>query len=252
MRTRIGILWARRARHNFAAASVTPPNSYKIVPGRTTAAQNSGSPLPLPIRVSSGIDVTDLCGNTRTYSRPSPRMYCVAAIRPASIVWALTQPPSIACNPNSPKTTRCPRVAIPFVRPLWLFRCLTLLGISAIGLVLVHALINPNLDANIALGSTGFHKTVIDLCPQSAERDRSGDCFFTAGHFGSAQPAGQLNLDSLGTGFHCLFEHAFHRAAETGSLRELFGNFLRHQMRLQLRSRDFLDLDVDPPAYQVL
>src|SRR3954447_16513140 len=252
MRTRIGILCARRAKHNFAAASVTPPSSYKIVPGRTTAAQNSGSPLPLPMRVSSGIDVIDLCGKTRTYSRPSPRMYCVAAIRPASIVWALTQPPSTACNPNSPKTTRWPRVALPFIRPLWLFRCFTRLGISAIGLVLVHALVNPHLDANIALGSTGFHKTVINLRSQCAERNRSGDRFFTAGHFGSAQPTGQLHLDAFGASFHCCLKHAFHRAAEAGSLRELLRDFLCYQMGLQFRPRNFFNLDIDPAAYQVL
>src|SRR3954468_20461877 len=252
MRTRIGILWARRARHNFAAASVTPPNSYKIVPGRTTAAQNSGSPLPFPMRVSSGIDVIDLCGNTRTYSRPSPRMYCVAAIRPASIVWALTQPPCTACNPNSPKTTRWPRVALPFIRPLWLFRCFTRLGISAISLVLVHALVNPNLNANVALGRLGFHKTVVDLCSQCAERNRPGDCFLATGHFGTAEPASQLNLDSLGTSFHCLIQNPLHRAPEAGPLCELLGDFLSHKVRLQLGACDFFDLDVNAPADQIL
>src|SRR6478752_1589226 len=113
-------------------------------------------------------------------------MYCVAAIRPASIVWALTQPPSTACKPNSPKTTRWPRVALPFIRPLWLFRCFTRLGISAIVLVLVHALVNPNLDANIDLGSTGFPKPVVDLRSQGAERDRTHCLLFAAGHFGAA------------------------------------------------------------------
>src|SRR5262245_32445548 len=68
-----GILYATRARQFLAAASGRPPISNNIMPGFTTAAQYSGSPLPLPIRVSAGIDVTDLCGNTRIYSRPSPR-----------------------------------------------------------------------------------------------------------------------------------------------------------------------------------
>src|SRR5262245_16245477 len=120
------------------------------------------------MRASSGIEVTDLCGKIRTYKRPSPRMYCVAAIRPASIVWALIQPPCVACNPNSPKTTRLPRVALPFIRPLWLFRCLTLLGISAIDLVLVHTLVNPHLNTNIALCRLRFDETVIDFRPQRA------------------------------------------------------------------------------------
>src|SRR5258708_26699395 len=105
-------------------------------------------------------------------------MYCVAATRPASIVAALTQPPCIAWRPYSPKTTRLPRVALPFIRPLWLFRCLTLLGISAIGYVLIHTLVNPHLNANITLRRRGFNKTIVDLCPQAAERHRAGNLFF--------------------------------------------------------------------------
>src|SRR5262245_16449490 len=175
--------------HILAAASVTPPSSNRIVPGRTTAAQNSGSPFPLPMRVSSGIEVIDLWGNTRTYRRPSPRMYCVAATRPASIVWALTQPPCTACRPYSPKATLLPRVALPFIRPLWLFRCFTRLGISDIGCVLKHALVHPHLDANVALRRHGFHKSVINIRPQRAERNRSGILLLTAGHFGAAQSA---------------------------------------------------------------
>src|ERR1043165_4583544 len=128
------------------------------------------------MRVSSGRAVTDLCGKMRMYSRPSPRMYCCAAIRPHSIVVALIQPPCIDCRPKSPKTTRLPRVALPFIRPLWLFRCFTRLGINAIGLVLVHALVNPHLDANIALGSAGFHKTVVDFRSQCAGEKPPPDC----------------------------------------------------------------------------
>src|SRR5687767_4020371 len=115
------------------------------------------------MRVSSGREVTDLCGNIRIYKRPSPRMYCCAAIRPDSMVVALIQPPISACNPKSPKTTRLPRVALPFIRPLWLFRCFTRLGIRAIVRAsLVHSLIHPDLHANVALGSGGLGETVIN------------------------------------------------------------------------------------------
>ena len=44
-----------------------PPISYSTVPGLTTAAQYSGSPLPLPMRVSKGIEVIGLWGKTRMY-----------------------------------------------------------------------------------------------------------------------------------------------------------------------------------------
>ena len=86
-RTLTGILWAKRAKHIRAASSEIPLISYSTVPGRTTAAQYSGSPLPLPMRVSRGIEVIGLWGKMRMYSRPSVRRYCWAAMRPASIVW---------------------------------------------------------------------------------------------------------------------------------------------------------------------
>src|SRR5262245_6223680 len=120
-------------------------------------------------------------------------MYCVAATRPASIVWALTQPPCVACRPYSPKTTRFPRVALPFIRPLWLFRCLTLLGISAIGLVLVRTLVYPHLNTDVALRRHGFHKSVINLRAERAERHRAGDLLLLSRHFGAAEAARKLN-----------------------------------------------------------
>src|SRR5438128_2731916 len=150
-----------------------PATSKRIMPGLTTAAQYSGSPLPLPMRVSAGIAVTDLCGNTRMYSRPSPRMKWVAVTRPASIASALSQPPSSDCKPNSPKLTVLPRVALPFTTPRWLLRNFTRLGISGIAVLLVEiiAVIDPYLDADVALGGLGFGEAVLDAGPQGRERD---------------------------------------------------------------------------------
>jgi hypothetical protein len=59
----IGILCATLTNACFATLSLTPPISNITVPGLTLATQNSGSPLPLPIRVSSGLLLTGLCGN---------------------------------------------------------------------------------------------------------------------------------------------------------------------------------------------
>src|SRR3972149_2899566 len=44
-----------------------------IRPGRTTAAQSSTGPLPVPWRVSRGFLVTGLSGKTRIQSLPPPR-----------------------------------------------------------------------------------------------------------------------------------------------------------------------------------
>src|ERR1700736_1227003 len=131
------------------------------MPGLMTAAQYSGSPLPLPMRVSAGMAVTDLCGKTRMYSRPSPRTECVAVIRPASMASALSQPPSRACRPNSPNFTELPRWALPFTLPRWLFRNFTRLGMSGIDGLLgdqVVPVIDPHFHADVPLGGLGLGK----------------------------------------------------------------------------------------------
>src|SRR5438552_10835040 len=100
-------------------------------------------------------------------------------MRPASIVLALIQPACVAWSPKSPNTTRLPRVASPFIRPLWFFRCLTLLGISAMDFfLLIHALIDPDLDPDVSLGGLRLGETVVDFCPQGRERNRAGDGLF--------------------------------------------------------------------------
>src|SRR5258708_37965988 len=120
------------------------------MPGLITEHQNSGSPFPLPMRVSAGMHVTDLCGKTRMYKRPSPRRNCATVTRPASNASALNQPPSSDCRPNSPCDTELPRQALPLTRPRWLLRYLTRLGICGIGGILrqIVAGIDPALDAD--------------------------------------------------------------------------------------------------------
>src|SRR6266850_346724 len=59
------IFWAARRKPSLAVASSTPSISYMTRPGLTTATQNSGLPLPLPIRVSAGFFVTGLSGKIR-------------------------------------------------------------------------------------------------------------------------------------------------------------------------------------------
>src|SRR5262245_63764060 len=225
------------------------------MPGLTTAAQYSGSPLPLPMRVSAGIAVTDLCGNTRMYSRPSPRTECVAVIRPASMASALSQPPSRACRPNSPKVTVLPRVALPFTLPRWLFRNFTRLGMSGIACLLgvqVVPVVDPDLDADVALGGLGLGEPVLDPGPQRGQRDAAGHVALGPGHLGPAQPPGQLDADPLGAGLHRLVQGALERAPETGPLLQLLGDVLGHQLRIHLRPVDLHRLDLDVAVGQVL
>src|SRR5437588_1322299 len=158
-------------------------------------------------------------------------------MRPASMAWALSQPPSSACKPKSPNVTVLPRVALPFTLPRWLFRNFTRLGISGIAAllgVLILSVINPDLDANIALGSVGLGEAEINLGPQGGQRNAAHHVRFLAGHFRPAQPAGQLHLDTPGAIFHGGVHGPLHRAAEAGPLLQLFGNILRDELRVGL------------------
>src|SRR5205823_10982896 len=103
-----------------------------MLPGRTVATQNSGCPLPLPIRVSGGRDVTDLSGKIRIHNLPLRFMFRVSATRAASIWVFVIQARSRVCNPNSPKSIRRLREAVPLRLPRWDLRYFTRLGINGI------------------------------------------------------------------------------------------------------------------------
>src|SRR6059058_4877346 len=129
---RTGNLSAANRNDSRATDSGTPSSSNKMLPGRTVATQNSGCPLPLPIRVSGGRDVTDLSGKIRIHNLPLRFMLRVNATRAASICVLVIQARSSVCNPNSPKSIRRLREAVPLRLPRWDLRYFTRLGINGI------------------------------------------------------------------------------------------------------------------------
>src|SRR5438132_9487961 len=129
---RTGNLSAARRKDSRATDSGTPSSSNKILPGRTVATQNSGCPLPLPMRVSGGRAVTGLSGKTRIHSLPFRFMLRVSATRAASSCVLVIQARSSVCKPNSPKSIVRLREAVPFRLPRWAFRYFTRFGINGI------------------------------------------------------------------------------------------------------------------------
>src|SRR6266446_2729961 len=129
-RVLIGSFEAANFMASLATWGVTPPISKRMRPGRTTATQPSGLPLPEPIRVSAGFLVIDLSGTTRIQTWP-PRLTCLVMARRAASIWRLViQQASTACRPKSPKATVAPRVAMPWRRPRCILRYLTRFGIN--------------------------------------------------------------------------------------------------------------------------
>src|ERR1700757_623401 len=103
-----------------------------MLPGRTVATQYSGGPLPFPIRVSGGREVTDLSGKIRIHSLPFRFILRVSATRAASSWVVVIQARSSVCKPNSPKSIFRLREAVPFRLPRWDFRYFTRNGINGI------------------------------------------------------------------------------------------------------------------------
>src|SRR5471032_3225192 len=98
-RVLIGSLAAASAIASLAICMDTPSSSNRIRPGLTRAAQNSGAPLPEPMRTSAGFFDTGTSGNTRIHTRPARFMWRVMARRAASIWRAVRRSGSIAFRP---------------------------------------------------------------------------------------------------------------------------------------------------------
>src|SRR5437588_12912217 len=128
----------------------------------------------------TGVFLTGVAGNTRIQTFPPRRTYRVMTRRAASIWRLSSHTGSMACKPNSPKTTVVPRCAVPRFRPRCCFRCLTRDGINIallplrfyrrrwrgqwLGLVPGQhvSLVDPNLHADHPVGRDGLGRAVID------------------------------------------------------------------------------------------
>src|SRR6185312_16139410 len=117
-----GSLAAPSRSDSRATASVTPSISNITRPGFTRATQNSGVPLPLPMRTSVGFFDTGTSGNTRIHTRPARFICRVIARRAASICRAVMRAGSWALRPCEPKLKLMALDAAPLMRPLWALR----------------------------------------------------------------------------------------------------------------------------------
>src|ERR1700761_9096684 len=121
--------WPRRMA-SLAVARSTPSISNRMRPGLTLATQNSGAPLPEPMRTSAGFLDTGTSGKMRIHTRPARFISRVMARRAASISRAFRRSGSMAFRPYSPKLSWVPRFAAPLMRPLNCLRNFVRFGCS--------------------------------------------------------------------------------------------------------------------------
>src|SRR5207302_6693948 len=121
-------------------------------------------PLPLPMRVSGGREVTDLSGKMRIHSLPLRFILRVRATRAASSCVLVIQARSRVCKPNSPKSILRLREAVPLRLPRWDLRYFTRFGINginflprlqparvaAVGVSPAESLVLPSYKSNIS------------------------------------------------------------------------------------------------------
>src|SRR6185437_10449850 len=74
IRVPIGSLAAPSRKASRARGPGTPSSSNRMRPGFTRQTQNSGVPLPLPMRTSAGFCDTGTSGKMRIHTRPTRRM----------------------------------------------------------------------------------------------------------------------------------------------------------------------------------
>src|SRR5215469_4825095 len=114
------------------------------------------------------------------------------------------------------------------------------------------ALINPALHADDPVSGVGLRESEIDVGAQRLQRQTALQVPLFARDFRAVQSAADVHLYTLATETQRGINRLPHGPAEGHALFELQGNRLRHQLRGQLRTMHFLNVDVHFPLGALL
>jgi hypothetical protein len=87
-------------------------------------------------------------------------------------------------------------------------------------------------------------EAVIDVGTQRVQGDATVRVALGPRHLGTAEAAGDLDLDALGAGAHRAGQRALHRAAEGNAILQLLRDRLRNEPRVELGSLDLKNVDL--------
>ena len=107
------------------------------------------------------------------------------------------------------------------------------------------ALVDPDLHADAAERGARFGEAVVDVGAQRVQRHPTLAVALAAAHLRATEAAAALHLDAQRAGLHRRLQRALHRPAERHASRELVGDTLRDQRRVELGLLDLLDVEVD-------
>src|SRR5690606_19999167 len=96
------------------------------------------------------------------------------------------------------------------------------------------ALVDPDLDADHAVGGRRLGEAVVDVRTQGVQGHAALAVPLGAGDLGAVQAAGDVDLDAQGTQAHGVADGALHGAAEHDAALELLGDRLGDQLGVEL------------------
>src|SRR5262249_6705722 len=105
--------------------------------------------------------------------------------------------------------------------------------------------INPALHTDDSIGGVSLGETIIDIRAQCVQWKPALQIPFGTRDFCAVQAAAHADLDALRTETQCRINGLSHRAAESDSLFQLHRNGLGDKLRIEFRSVDFLNIDID-------
>src|SRR5439155_17316824 len=107
------------------------------------------------------------------------------------------------------------------------------------------ALVEPHLDADLAVGRVRFREAVVDVGAQRLQRELAVQVPLRARDFGAVQPARDADLDAARAETERRLHRLAHRAPEGDAFLELHRDRFGDELRIELRLLDLLDVDED-------
>src|SRR5579884_2804572 len=107
------------------------------------------------------------------------------------------------------------------------------------------ALIDPDLDADVAVGRRGLRETVVDVGAQGLQRDLALAVLLAPRHLCACQPAGAHDADTPHAQLHRPQHRLAHRPLVGDTLLDLLGYRFGNELRVHVRVADLLHADVN-------
>ena len=100
-------------------------------------------------------------------------------------------------------------------------------------------MVDPYLDAELAIGGMSFAETIVDVGTQGLQRQNAFVVGLVASDLSAADTSADRGLDSFCACLHGTAHGLLHRAAEGNTIFQLLRNIFSNELSIALRTLDF-------------